>query len=113
MKANIHPDYHNITVVMTDGTKYQTRSCWGKEGDVLQLDVDTKTHPAWVGGVSLRKTGQMEKFNNKFAFLDKTSDAKPANTNTASEASTQAEEPKVEAETKDAKAKKAKKDDKK
>ena len=71
MKEGIHPDYHMITVVMTDGTKYQTRSTWGKEGDVLQLDVDPKTHPAWVGGVNLRKTGQMEKFSNKFAFLDK------------------------------------------
>jgi large subunit ribosomal protein L31 len=66
MKQGIHPDYHKITVVMTDGTKYETRSTWGKEGDVLQLDVDPKTHPAWVGGVNLRKTGQMEKFQNKF-----------------------------------------------
>jgi large subunit ribosomal protein L31 len=71
MKENIHPDYHTITVVMTDGTKYETRSTWGKAGDVLQLDVDPKTHPAWVGGINLRKTGQMEKFTNKFAFLDK------------------------------------------
>jgi large subunit ribosomal protein L31 len=66
MKEGIHPDYHKITVVMTDGTKYETRSTWGKEGDVLQLDVDPKTHPAWVGGVNLRKTGQLEKFENKF-----------------------------------------------
>lgn len=85
MKAKIHPDYHNITVKMTDGTTYQTRSTWGKEGDVLQLDVDPKTHPAWVGGAQLRKTGQMEKFNNKFAFLEAKGsvaapkgDAKPA-----------------------------------
>ena len=54
---------------MTDGTTYESRSCWGKEGDTLQLDVDPKTHPAWVGGVNLRQTGQMEKFKNKFAFL--------------------------------------------
>jgi large subunit ribosomal protein L31 len=66
MKQGIHPDYHKITVVMTDGTKYETRSTWGKEGDTLQLDVDPKTHPAWVGGVNLRKTGQLEKFENKF-----------------------------------------------
>lgn len=66
MKQGIHPEYHKITVVMTDGTKYETHSTWGKEGDVLQLDVDPKTHPAWVGGVNLRKTGQMEKFQNKF-----------------------------------------------
>lgn len=67
MKQGIHPDYHKITIVMSDGYKYETFSTWGKEGDVLQLDVDPKTHPAWVGGVSLRKTGQMEKFNNRFA----------------------------------------------
>ena len=66
MKQGIHPDYHKITIQMTDGTKYDTYSTWGKEGDVLQLDVDPKTHPAWVGGVNLRKTGQMEKFQNKF-----------------------------------------------
>jgi large subunit ribosomal protein L31 len=73
MKPEIHPDYHKITVVMTDGTKYETRSTWGKEGDVLQLDVDPKTHPAWVGGGNLRKTGQMEKFQNKFGSLSMSS----------------------------------------
>jgi large subunit ribosomal protein L31 len=70
MKEGIHPDYHKITIQMTDGTKYETRSTWGKEGDVLQLDVDPKTHPAWVGGVNLRKTGQMEKFANKFGAFN-------------------------------------------
>ncbi len=70
MKANIHPDYHTIKVVMTDGTEYETRSTWGKEGDVLRLDVDPKVHPAWTGGTGkLRETGQVEKFNNRFAGL--------------------------------------------
>ena len=70
MKQGIHPDYHKITVQMTDGSKYETYSTWGKEGDVLQLDVDPKTHPAWVGGTNLRKTGQMEKFQNKFGSFN-------------------------------------------
>jgi large subunit ribosomal protein L31 len=69
MKQGIHPDYHKIIIQMTDGTKYDTYSTWGKEGDVLQLDVDPLTHPAWVGGINLRKTGQMEKFQNKFGNL--------------------------------------------
>ncbi|MBN8531708.1 MAG: 50S ribosomal protein L31 [Alphaproteobacteria bacterium] len=69
MKEGIHPDYHDITVVMTDGSKFTTRSTWGKAGEVMKLDVDSKSHPAWVGGVSLRKTGQMEKFSKKFAAL--------------------------------------------
>jgi hypothetical protein len=42
MKSGIHPDYHMITVEMTDGTKFQTRSTWGKEGDTLHLDIDPK-----------------------------------------------------------------------
>lgn len=81
MKQGIHPDYHKVTIKMTDGTTYETRSTWGKEGDVLQLDVDPKTHPAWVGGVNLRKTGQLEKFENKFkhfAVTGAAAEAKPA-----------------------------------
>ncbi len=67
MKKGIHPDYHNITVVLTDGTKIQTRSTYGKEGDSISLDIDHLTHPAYVGGVHIKKTGQVEKFNQRFA----------------------------------------------
>jgi len=28
MKKDTHPDYHEITVQMTDGTTYLTRSTW-------------------------------------------------------------------------------------
>ena len=49
MKKDIHPDYHEITIVMTDGSEHKTRSTWGKPGDVLKLDIDPKTHPAWTG----------------------------------------------------------------
>ena len=50
MKKDIHPSYHEINVVMTDGTTYKTRSTYGAEGDTLTLDVDPKSHPAWTGG---------------------------------------------------------------
>lgn len=67
MKADIHPDYHEITVVMTDGTEYKTRSTYGKEGDVLKLDVDTKSHPAWQGGAAkVVEKGQLSKFEKKY-----------------------------------------------
>lgn len=67
MKAEIHPDYHEITVVMTDGTEYQTRSTWGKPGDVLRLDVDPKSHPAWQGGAQrITEKGQLSKFEKRF-----------------------------------------------
>lgn len=79
MKADIHPDYHEITVVMTDGTEYKTRSTYGKEGDVIKLDVDPLTHPAWKGGHgAVVEKGQLSKFENKYgSFLSSgTSDNK-------------------------------------
>ena len=71
MKANTHPDYHAIKVVMTDGTEYMTRSTWGKEGDTMNLDIDPSTHPAWTGGNQhmLDRGGRVSKFKNKFANL--------------------------------------------
>ena len=30
MKKKIHPNYHDINVVMTDGSTFKTRSTWGK-----------------------------------------------------------------------------------
>lgn len=71
MKSDIHPDYHVIKVVMTDGTEFHTRSTWGKEGDVLNLDIDSKTHPAWTGGQQtlLDRGGRLSRFNKRFEGL--------------------------------------------
>ncbi len=68
MKSEIHPDYHEINVVMTDGSAFKTRSTWGKAGDTLRLDIDPKSHPAWTGVQKLLDTGgQIAKFNKRFA----------------------------------------------
>jgi large subunit ribosomal protein L31 len=68
MKQDIHPDYHTIKVVMTDGTEFSTRSTYGKEGEVLRLDIDPKSHPAWTGVHRLIDSGgQLAKFNKRFA----------------------------------------------
>ena len=70
MKTGIHPDYHTIKIVMTDGTTFNTRSTMGKEGDTLTLDIDPKSHPAWTGGVQrVLENGQVAKFNKRFANL--------------------------------------------
>jgi large subunit ribosomal protein L31 len=73
MKSGIHPDYHPITVVMTDGTKFMTRSTYGKVGDSLSLDIDPKSHPAWTGGQQglVDRGGRVSRFNQKFSFLKK------------------------------------------
>jgi large subunit ribosomal protein L31 len=71
MKSGPHPDYHNITVQMTDGTTFQTRSTWGKEGDTLHLEIDPTSHPAWTGGRGqmLDTGGQVARFNKRFGGL--------------------------------------------
>jgi large subunit ribosomal protein L31 len=71
MKADIHPNYHFIKVVMTDGTEYTTRSTYGKEGDTMNLDIDPKTHPAWTGGTQtlMDRGGRLSRFNNKFSGI--------------------------------------------
>ena len=70
MKADIHPDYHMIKVQMTDGTEYQTRSTWGKAGDKLNLDIDSKSHPAWTGGTrQIDSGGRVAQFNKRFGGL--------------------------------------------
>ncbi len=68
MKQDIHPDYHEINIVMTDGTEFKTKSTYGKEGDTLRLDIDPKSHPAWTGVHRMVDSGgQVAKFNKKFA----------------------------------------------
>ena len=71
MKKDIHPDYHEISAVMTDGTPYTTRSTYGKAGDTVKLDIDPKTHPAWTGGQQrlVDTGGQVAKFNKRFQDL--------------------------------------------
>src|SRR5258705_13225737 len=70
MKEKIHPDYHEITVVMTDGTSFKTRSTWGKAGETINLEVDPKSHPAWTGVHRLSESGgQLAKLKKRFQNL--------------------------------------------
>lgn len=71
MKKDIHPDYHEINVKMTDGTMLKMRSTYGKEGDQLSLDVDPTVHPAWTGssGRLMDSGGRVSKFKKKYEGL--------------------------------------------
>src|SRR5437763_856527 len=70
MDTGLHLDFHMINVEMTDGTKFQTRSTWGKEGDTIHLDIDPKVHPAWTGGTrQVQEGGQVARFNKRFGGL--------------------------------------------
>jgi large subunit ribosomal protein L31 len=71
MKADTHPNYHMIKVIMTNGTEFFTRSTYGAEGATLNLDIDPNTHPAWTGGSQqlLDRGGRLSRFNSRFAGL--------------------------------------------
>lgn len=68
MKKDVHPDYHKIRVIMTNGTEFETYSTYGEEGSKLQLDIDPTTHPAWTGGSQqlTDRGGRLSKFKKKF-----------------------------------------------
>jgi large subunit ribosomal protein L31 len=71
MKKDIHPDYHTITVEMTDGSTFSTRSTWGREGDRMKLDIDPKVHPAWTGSNTrnMQEGGRVAKFKERYKNL--------------------------------------------
>lgn len=73
----VHPTQHKVNVQMTDGSKFEILTTWGKEGSNLILDLDPKNHPAWqekAGNFVNVNNEMVSKFNNKFGdfnFLTK------------------------------------------
>jgi large subunit ribosomal protein L31 len=113
MKDGIHPDYHPIKIVMTDGTEYTTRSTWGKAGDTMQLEIDSKSHPAWTGGQQqlVDRGGRLTRFSSKFGGLIKDEGIKVAKGQPQAP-SGKPKAPKPEKPKKEKKAKEAKSEDK-
>ena len=63
MKANIHPEYSEITVHCACGAAWQTRST-SKE---LHLDICSNCHPFFTGRQKLIDTeGRVDRFTKKF-----------------------------------------------
>ena len=48
MKKDIHPNYHAIKVEMTDGSQFETKSTWCADRDLLNIEIDPKSHSAWT-----------------------------------------------------------------
>jgi large subunit ribosomal protein L31 len=69
MKPDIHPKYENLTITMTNGEKFVTKSTYGKPD--LLLDVDFRNHPAWSGALTQlnSKANAVASFNKKFAGI--------------------------------------------
>ncbi|MFV0245025.1 MAG: 50S ribosomal protein L31 [Qingshengfaniella sp.] len=71
MRKDIHPDYHDIDVKLTNGDIIKMRSTYGTEGATLALDIDPSAHPAWTGGSTrlLDTGGRVSKFKKKYEGL--------------------------------------------
>ena len=63
MKAKIHPEYHDVTVVCACGNSFPTRST---KKD-LRVEICSACHPFFTGRQKLIDTeGRVERFTKKF-----------------------------------------------
>lgn len=66
MKADIHPQYTEVTVKCSCGNNFQTRSTLGQD---LQVDVCSECHPFYTGKQKMMDTaGRVDKFRQKYGM---------------------------------------------
>jgi large subunit ribosomal protein L31 len=65
MKADIHPNYHEITVTCSCGNTFKTGSTL--KGAELHVDVCSACHPFYTGQQKIVDTaGRVDKFRRKY-----------------------------------------------
>ena len=65
MKADIHPEYGEVTVTCSCGNTFKTRSTLKGE---LQLEVCSQCHPFYTGTQKIMDTaGRVDKFRRRYA----------------------------------------------
>lgn len=65
MKADIHPNYKEITVTCSCGNSFVTKSAMGKTA--LRVEVCSECHPFYTGTQKIVDTaGRIEKFRQKY-----------------------------------------------
>ena len=72
MKADTHPNYTEVQVTCSCGSTFTTRSTMGKAQ--YHVEVCSLCHPFYTGKQKIVDTaGRVEKFNQKFGALRKSS----------------------------------------
>ena len=67
MKAEIHPDYQNVTITCSCGNVMKTRSTRCED---FLVDVCSKCHPFYTGKQKeVSSGGRVDKFNKRFGGL--------------------------------------------
>lgn len=66
MKAEIHPDYVDVTVTCSCGNSFKTRSTAGHD---LAIEVCSSCHPFFTGKQKIVDTaGRVDKFRQKYGM---------------------------------------------
>ena len=82
MKADIHPDYHDVIFVdSATGTEWVTRSTMksketrdvdGTEVPVVRLEISAVSHPFWTGKMrELDADGKIDRFRKRYGMKKK------------------------------------------
>jgi large subunit ribosomal protein L31 len=67
MKEGIHPEYKEITVKLSDGTEFTTRSTMDVSDDTYKSEVDSKNHPFYTDNMKLqKKADRIDRFNKRY-----------------------------------------------
>jgi len=65
MKADIHPNYQELTVTCSCGNSFKTKSVIGKPA--LNVEVCSECHPFYTGTQKIMDTaGRIDKFRQKY-----------------------------------------------
>jgi large subunit ribosomal protein L31 len=65
LKADIHPNYQEITVTCSCGNSFKTKSVMGKP--TLHVEVCSECHPFYTGTQKIVDTaGRIDKFRQKY-----------------------------------------------
>ena len=67
MKADIHPNYHEVTVTCACGATFKTGTT--KDCEVLKVDICSNCHPFFTGKQKLVDTGgRVDKFKKRYGL---------------------------------------------
>lgn len=67
MKKGIHPDYKEITVVLSDGSEVATRSTMDVKGGIYKSEIDSKNHPFYNKDQKIqKKADRIDRFNKRY-----------------------------------------------
>lgn len=67
MKKGIHPEYNEVTVVLSDGSEIQTRSTIKTADGIIKSEIDSKNHPFYNKDQKIqKKADRIDRFNRRY-----------------------------------------------